>query len=196
MRSLCWIVCLLLVAGCSGVPGPSAEPESAPAVKTLGFTGEYTKKLGELDIPSSWKKAEGEVPFDLQVTSAGGERNTGVFFYHRDEFQEGTDLKRALELQVEDLAGKRDEWKLEEELETIELPGKSVATTAYSGKRNGRKFFYKFSAVEFEKHKDVLVTALQVAFPDDWAEAKPVLTDIVKSVRVKETKPKPSASPK
>ena len=105
-------------------------------------------------------------------------------------------MEHMMNLQVEDLAGKRREWKVVEPTNTYSANGINVATCVYSGvKDGGSTNYYKFSAIEFPEHPETVATTLQVAFPDKWDKAKPVLEGLVNSLRIKsgEISPTPQA---
>ncbi|NJN72591.1 MAG: hypothetical protein HC799_07135 [Limnothrix sp. RL_2_0] len=89
-----------------------------------------------------------------------------------------------LEFQIEDLGSKRENFEVVEAKSTNELSDKTITTAVYAGDKDTSRFNYKFTIVEFAENPDVLAVTLQVAFPSEWEEKKPILTKITEDLQL------------
>lgn len=156
--------------------------EAAPAEEVVTAT---TKEgLIEATLPLGWYANPDEHPYDLQYFSGDQRTNTGIFVYNRSDFASDMTTENILEFQIEDLGSKRENFEVVEPQSTSELPDKTITTATYAGDKDGSRFNYKFSIVEFAANPDVLAVTLQVAFPSEWAEKKPLLIKITEDLRL------------
>jgi hypothetical protein len=175
------LIGLVVLAGCQSPQAGKIEESKSLEVRVEGVP-----EIVSIEVPDSWVQTPSDqTPFDLQVTTATGDLNTGVFLYRRDAFQDGSTLQRILGLQVDDLAGKRESWKTVEAMEEYESNGKRIATSTHSGTKDGEEFHYRLSAIEFTDHPDAVVTTLQVGFPDTWSKTRLILKRMVDSLGIK-----------
>ncbi len=191
---------LLAIAGCGG---DTATTESESGAETAS-TGQEAPKpparntqtvaIADSDVsinfPKGWYENPEEYPYDLQYFSKNQRMNTGVFLYNTNDFASTIDAEAILELQVEDLRSKRDNFTEIQPLTTTDLPDKIVTTTVFSGEKETSAFYYKFTVVEFKDSPELLAVTLQVAFPSEWDKSRPILEDITQSLAIA-----PSATP-
>lgn len=173
MRRFCVIffAALFLCAGCS-------EPEPAPPT-----TVNVPKYPVALEMPSDWIPNPEKHPFDLQYLAKDQSGNTGLFVYKRSDFDEGTTLEKILELAVDDIRSKRENF---EELQAVtehKNDKQRSVSAVFKGEKNGSLNHYRFSAVEFTEDPETVVTVLQVSLPERWERNRPVLEEIVKSIK-------------
>lgn len=135
-------------------------------------------------FPVGWFENENEHPYDIQYFSEDQRMTTGVFIYKKEDLASDLSSQEMLELQIDDLRSKRENFIVLEPVETAQLDNKILTTAVYSGEKENAKYHYKFTLVEFTDNPDILVMALQVAIPSDWSKNKPVLEKITQSFQV------------
>lgn len=171
---------VLFLVGCTQTPPPPVAWNSNEVQRP------EIKKVLTVDFPEDWTFYEpGNTPFDRQAKSKDAQMNSGIFLYNRTDFEEGSDLKRILSLQVDDMGGKREKWTEVKEPTVTEDNGYRRATSVYSGVKDGKEFYYRFTAVESDQHDDVVATVLQVAFPDQFDTDEATLKRITDSIKFK-----------
>ncbi|MGB2924108.1 MAG: hypothetical protein WBB82_02295 [Limnothrix sp.] len=175
----------LAIAGCNSTEKESASETTASQVEAEEAVTAVTKEgLVQAKFPVGWYDNPDEHPYDLQYFSGDQRTNTGIFVYNRSDF--ASDMKAAdvLNLQIEDLNSKRENFVVVEPENTAKFADKKITTATYSGDKDQSKFNYKFSVVEFTEYPDVLAIALQVTFPSEWEQKQPVLMEILESFEV------------
>ncbi|OKH17613.1 hypothetical protein [[Limnothrix rosea] IAM M-220] len=183
---------LLAIAGCGTDTAPTEAggenataqqgAPKAPAKDTQ--TVVITDSAVSLNFPKGWYENPDEYPYDVQYFSNNQRMNTGVFLYNTNDFASAIDAEAILELQVEDLSSKRENFTEIQPLTTTDLPDKIVTTTVFSGEKDTSAFYYKFTVVEFKDNPELLAVTLQVAFPSEWDKSRPILEEITQSLAI------------
>lgn len=131
-------------------------------------------------FPNDWKLNEKENPFDLQCFSRSEELTTGVFVYEKIDFAENVSPEDVLALQIDDIQSLRKNFRFIEELKDSEIGDKRIKTVVYSGEKNGIKYYYVFSLVEFKEFEKFAVI-VQTCIPSNFEKYKSTLDEIVNS---------------
>jgi len=157
------------------------EPAATPEGRFVGVGDGAV----EVRFPPDWRENKEEHPFELQWFSGDESMTTGVFEWARSDLAEGVDGEKLLHLQIEDMRGKRTNFKVVAARETEELEGKRLSTLVYSGEKALSKFHYRFTLVELREHPDVILVVLQTSIPSHWGKDEPVLKAITASIRAR-----------
>lgn len=181
MRQTLAIAAILVAAGCAQKPAETAGGRY------------YATSDGrvELQFPAGWKEEKGNHPFDLQCMSSDESMTTGVFLFAKEDLAEDVKAQELLKMQVDDLKSKRKNFQLLEEEQKLQLADKTLTTVVYSGEKGPSKYYYRFTLIEFAGNPDWKAVVLQVAFPSQWTEHKPILDAITKSARLRSEKTQP-----
>jgi hypothetical protein len=177
MRSAITLAFVLALAACGG------RPEAAP-VETFAAVG---TSAVELSFPEGWQANGERHPFDLQWLAVDGSLTTGAFHWSRSDLAADLDGERLLQLQVEDMRGKRKDFKELAPRSTQERDGRRLTTLVYTGEKEQGRHVYRFTLVEFLDHPDDIVVVLQTSRPSQWARDEAALAAITGSVRRRHT---------
>lgn len=175
MRRLFAAMAILMFVGCTYSP-------------TEIVKGQYFSTRDgsvELQFPAGWYKEQKDNPFDLQCTSKDELMTTGVFLFTKSDVAQHYNPHRLLELQIDDLKSKRNNFELFEEEKTIQLDTRSLTTVVYAGEKNARRYYYKFTLITFANTPDMPLVVLQTTAPSNWAKHKTILEEITTSARIK-----------
>ena len=148
----------------------------------------FADGLLELQFPAGWYSNKKEHPFDLQYFSPKQRMNTGVFLYTTEDLAADSTPLAILEVHVEDIQSKRENFTLIEPNETERLGDTTLTTAVYAVDASALRNYYKFTLIEFAENPQFLVV-LQVAIPSEWSRSKPVLEKITRSARVSSARP-------
>lgn len=182
----------LLCLSCNKI---SFDPPGEKADSALQTVSTKSGRI-EMDVPAGWFAKDQNVQFDLQVMSGSEQMNTGVFEYPATDMAKDADPHELLDFHVEDMRSKRENFEVYADEQVVELPDKKLTTVVYTGERGSGRYLYSFTLVEFESEASVYPVILQVSFPSEWSEDKPVLEEIVQSIRVAEpTRAKADSEP-
>ena len=143
--------------------------------------------LIELQFPSRWYENESEHPYDLQYFSKNQSMTTGIFVYKLEDLAGDSTPQRMLAWHIDDLKSKRENFTVKEPEQTASLGEKTITTAVYSGDKDGSRYYYKFTLVEFAESPAQFLVALQVAIPSQWSKSKPILEEITRSVTFSST---------
>jgi hypothetical protein len=165
------VLTLLVLIGCDGNAGSHAS--------TVSFVTDYAPI--SFSFPSSWKRNQEKHPYDLQTLSRSEDMNTGVYVFKDVDMASDFTPQDILKTQIDDLRSKRENFKEFEPIRKSTLADKVVTTATYTGTKNNERMCYHFSLIEFREDKSKIAVTLQVAWPEDWDEAKPLFERIVKS---------------
>ena len=135
----------------------------------------------EFTFPHGWYKNPGEHPYDLQTFAPGQKITAGFFLFKEDDFDPETTPKDVLVMQVEDLKSKRDSFLIAEPPSFTRTPSLSLEHRNYHGEKDGNRYHYRFTLIEFQKDPNTYAIVLQVTFPERWEKDKHVLDGILKS---------------
>lgn len=138
----------------------------------------------EVQLPRGWKAGQDDNPFDLQCFSKDESMMTAVFLFLQLDLAEDLEPEDLLDLQIEDLASKRTNFKLLEERQTVSLENKTLTSAVYSGEKGPSRYHYRFTLIEFADHPEYIPVVIQTGIPSDWAEQKPILEGLTRSARV------------
>ena len=141
--------------------------------------------LVELQFPAGWFVNEKENPYDLQCFSKDQSLNTGIFLYRMQDLASDLNAQQLLRLQVADIQSKRENFYTLEPQAASYDGGKTLTTEVYSGEKDQSTYTYKFTLIEFSENSDIVLVALQVAFPSSWDTDRPILDGILRSARIK-----------
>lgn len=185
----------LAIAGCDQAAEETTPDETTPdttsevpveeaAPREDVVTATTKEGLIEATFPLGWYENPSEHPYDLQYFSEDQRTNTGIFVYRREDFAEEMTTDSLLEFQIEDLGSKRENFEVVEPKSTTELSDKTITTAAYAGGKDTSRFNYKFTVIEFTENPDVLAVTLQVTFPSEWEQKKPILVNITEDLQL------------
>ena len=166
------LACTLLI-GCTQASDSIAEP----------VTFNTTYGAVEFTFPAGWYQNPEKHPYDLQCFEENEQMNTGVFIFKAVDLSEEGTPYAIFKTQVADLESKRKNFKVLDEEESYKLDGKSFVTIAYTGEKGPSRYVYRFSLIEFDNDPSQFAVTLQVGFPGDWQESKPILDNIIQSAR-------------
>lgn len=174
---------VLPLASCDQVqdPGAVTAPEETIAKEDATTTVSLEPGSVKVDFPVTWVLNEEDNPYDLQYLAPDGDANMGIFLYGREDLAEEDGVQNLLNFHVEDLQSKRDNFTLVEPEITLDLEDKTITRVVYSGEKNGGKFYYQFSAIDFKDQNNQVPIVLAVSLPSKWTENKPVLEQIHRS---------------
>jgi len=178
LKKLTSATAILLIAGCG------LNPAGAGVAQYFATANGPV----EFEFPAGWYQ-DREGPYDLQCTSGDEQMTTGIFLFLKADLADDLTAPQLLELQIDDLRSKRQNFQVLEAQQTVQLPDKQLTTVVFSGEKNLSKYYYKFTLVEFAKHPEFPVVMIQVAIPSEWARQKPILEGITRSGRVSTTEP-------
>jgi len=170
---------LLVLMGCSGLLSDVSPFEDGPVVVATA------SERVEFEFPPGWYENPDEHPFDLQVFSRFQKMNTGVYEWSRADLARDVEPRQLLDLQIADLASKRDTFDVHIPERTQSFGDKAITYVTYAGEKGLTRYLYTFSLVEFTAHSDVVVVTLQVSFPSNWDEDRPILEGIVETAQVR-----------
>ena len=182
---------ILSLAGCCCQPGGNLggggrgdgegiagqRPERGPVFSTVNGPVEF-------QFPPGWFMNQDEHPFDLQCLSKFEEMTTGVFLFHKQDLAEDFTADRLLELQIDDLRSKRDNFEVLEPTQTNATGDKKLTYAVFSGEKGAIRGHYRFTLIEFIANPELVLIALQTAIPSQWDKHKPILEAITQSARV------------
>ena len=137
----------------------------------------------EFTFPRGWKPNRADHPFDLQCFSRAEDMTTGVFVFTHEDLAEGSDPQDILASQINDLRGKRENFKEFEAKISTSDEVRSITTETFSGEKGVSKNIYRFSLVEFADDPDVFAVVLQTSVPSVYRSKKADLAGIVGSAR-------------
>lgn len=166
------VVLALSAGGCLSLPGDKgsyARTKNGPA---------------EFYFPTGWRPNQAENPYDLQYASSDESLNTGVFLFKKEEFAQPVDTRKVFELQIDDLRSKRQNFQIVEEAHTTQLKDKTLTTVIYTGERDRKKYYYRFTLIHFNESPQHFAVVTQVAIPSKWQADRTVLEEITRSARI------------
>lgn len=132
-------------------------------------------------FPYDWDINSNDNPFDLQCFSKDNSMNTGVFVFYQGDLAEDITPEHILDMQIEDLKSKRDNFEIIEDINTQVINDKKITTVTYSGEKDVSKDYYSFSLLQFANNNKIFAVILQVCIPSKWNVNKPVLNEIISS---------------
>lgn len=137
-----------------------------------------------LNFPVGWYQNPNKNPFDLQYFSETQNMNTGIFLFRSQDLSQRSTPQKIFELQIDDLRSKRQNFNVLESETRETFKDKTITTTVFSGEKNELRYYYKFSLIEFKDNPEQFLITLQVAIPSQWNQSKPVLENIISSVKL------------
>ena len=179
MKRLLVALTIILLAGC--VPEVAENP-----------AGQYFATINgpvEFYFPAGWHENKSKHPFDLQCFSKHERMMTGVFLFAKEDLAEDLHPRDLLELQINDLKSKRNNFIVKEEVQVVQQSGKMMTSVVYSGEKGSSRYYYRFTLVEFVENPRMIPVVLQVAIPSYWDKHKPILEQITQSARIRSDKP-------
>ena len=144
----------------------------------------FADNLVQLQFPIDWNENENNNPFDLQYFSKDQKMNTGVFVYYSKYLSQNSTPQNIFKRQINDLKSKRTNFTIVEQESTETLQDKIITTAVYSGEKNESKYYYKFTLIEFTENSEQFLVTLQVSFPSQWNQNKPILEKITSSAKL------------
>lgn len=172
---------LLTFMGCQLSPNTKKNAPAFISSKTMDI---------EFQFPEGWYVNPKKNPYDLQCFSAQKDLNTGIFFNKRINLAKDITAESLLELQVDDLRGKRSNFELVEALTETKFADKRILSVVYAGDKGASRFYYKLSCIEFSAAPNDLAIVIQISFPSDWSMNKGIFRKICESARYKTEKQK------
>ena len=143
----------------------------------------------ELQFPGGWHENEKDNPYDLQCFSKHEDMNTGVFVYKEKDLATDFTPRDVLQSHIDDLRSKRDHFTILEQQTVTEHDKKTLTTVVYSGDKAASKYYYRITLIEFSENPGLPAVVIQVTFPSDWVQHKPILEDITISARLRLQEP-------
>jgi hypothetical protein len=174
------IICFAAALAVLVMPGCSQK--SAEDSKSL-YLGTANGPV-EFEFPAGWYENPDDHPFDLQCFSKFQRTNTGVFLFTPEDLGEEFQPRGILADQIEDMASKRSSWEVVEKEKVVSSPGMTLTTVVFAGEKGSKRYYYRFTLIEFDQNPGLVPVVLQVALPSYWSEIKPVLEAITASARV------------
>jgi hypothetical protein len=135
----------------------------------------------EFSFPAGWQVNPEQNPYDLQCLSPKNDMNTGVFAYKIEDLQAGSSPQKILQLHIDEIRSKRENFEELEAQERYVHGGKTITAVTYSGDKDNSPNYYRFALVEFENDSDRFAVLLQVSLPEAWKRSKPILRGIAET---------------
>ena len=183
--AVCLAAALLPSCGDAGPAGAEGRGDQGPG-KAGPASVRFVTGVApiEFTFPPDWRDERDGHPFDLQCVSGNSQLVTNVFVYARADMAASSTPASFLTRQVQDLEGRRANFKLLSEEESYEDETRRFKTVTYTGEVDASANCYRFSLIEFKSVPDYFAVVLQTGFPEDWAEVEPFLDRIVLSARL------------
>lgn len=161
---------------------PGCSPMDWETNRSNTFVSDYGSL--EFAFPPRWTKRTEENPFDLQCFSPQQDMNCGVFVYFKEDLEEGMTPESALKLHVDDIRGKRTDFKELSEAQSVTFENKRITLIPCTGRKDGEEYSYVFARVDFENDPTVFAILLHVALPELGSKSKENVLRIARSTKV------------
>lgn len=136
------------------------------------------------DFPDDWLKNTRKNPYDLQYLAKSRRMNSAVFLYHKIDLAKKMSAEKLLQFQVEDLRGKRENFEIFAEEQSLKHASGSIITTEFAAEKDNARNYYKVSVIELDDAPLVYLATIQVSVPSAWKKNKNVLEAILQSAKV------------
>lgn len=135
-------------------------------------------------FPARWQKNEKEHPYSLQCFPPDQSMFSGVFVYRSKDLGQNETTNDVFWRRVEELKSKRANGEIFGNLREYKHDGKSISTIAVRADKDGEKFYYTFSLIEFHHDKTLFAITLQTMRSERFALDRKLADQIVESAKL------------
>jgi hypothetical protein len=137
-----------------------------------------------ISFPAGWQRNEGKHPYSLHCFAPEQTMYSGVYVYAREELSGRETPNDVFWWQVEDFKSKRANGEIFGNLREYKHGGKMISTIAVRGDKDGEKFYYTFSLIEFHHDKSCFAVMLQSMRSERFALDRKRADEIAESAKL------------